>query len=195
MPPPFPPAYAWRPPPHGDRTASISTCASWIPRWCPPRDNDYDWCGDGVEIYIDHDGTFTGPNYDNPGTRQIIIHSPRSNQGVRRRAEIFHYDAQDAVKDGPWTSPDFGAWPLPDGYAVEAFVRAADLGLTRWTLAAGARIGLDLGHNVSYDDPGRAGCLRMDQYFMCIVTPPRGNVTDYPYYNPRAFCSPRLLAP
>jgi hypothetical protein len=65
---------------------------------------------------------------------------------------------------------DLGAWKgqfvsyaTSDGFTTEAFVVAADLGLTTWSLSAGGTIGLDVAIDIgSPSEP--ASCPRLGQF-------------------------------
>ena len=67
---------------------------------------------------------------------------------------------------------------------------AKDLGLARFTLAAGDSIGLDLSVNVSYPNASTSGPSghRLGEYFL------QGGAAS-PENDVRAFCTPKLLAP
>jgi len=158
------------------------------PTRIPPRLGDEAWRGDGIELYVDADGVFTAPPaFDDPGTRQAEITAPVDAVTPSTRAQLYVW--MGARSD--WTSPNFIAVPTPTGYAVEAFVAAAELGLATWKLSAGARVGMDLAINVS--DPSTSAYdpndgYRLGQYFLRVTTgsnPP-------PFSNVDAFCLPTL---
>jgi hypothetical protein len=144
--------------------------------------------GDGVELYLDSDGTFTAPPaYDDPGTRRFVIAAPQGSRDAEARGEVFS-----AVNGAAstWQSSQFRAYPKSFGYVVEAFVTAKDLGLSRFALAAGESIGLDLSINVSYPTTSTTGAAgrREGEYFLHGGSPS-------PETDVRAFCVPKLLAP
>jgi hypothetical protein len=148
------------------------------------------WMGDSLEIYVDHDAAFgAAPLFDAEGTRQLIVAAPGVPPGPPR-GEIY---VQGAGASSSWSSSTFAAVAIPGGYAIEAWVTAADLGLPSWTLEAGARVGLDLGLNVSFQSAAEAGAEghRLGQYFFRLA--PTG--LPEPYRNVEAFCTPVLLAP
>jgi hypothetical protein len=165
------------------------------PSRLPAASGHYAWCGDGVELYVDDDGVYAAPpRYDNPGTRQLILVAPADDVTPSRTARIF-WNGEGNV---PWTSTDFIAVPTPEGYAVEAFVRAEDLGLAQWSLAEGGRVGMDLGWNVSHPEPTGAPCVhggatgnRLGQLFLRVAGQ-GASPDDYPYLNVAAFCAPEL---
>ena len=94
-----------------------------------------------------------------------------------------------------WSSTAFRAYGRSDGYVIEAFIAAADLGLSTWKLAAGGKVGIDLSIDVSYsaDQGADAGGFgnRVGQYFMRL-----GQVNGtsvLPPFDVRAFCNPSLV--
>ncbi|HEX4338782.1 MAG TPA: sugar-binding protein [Polyangiaceae bacterium] len=152
------------------------------------------WQGDALEMYIDSDGTYTAPPaYDDPGTRQLVAAAPDSAvSSVTRGAQ---YAAGHATVQGAWTSTSFRAFGKPDGYVVEAFIGAADLGLTTWTLAAGGTVGMSLSIDVSLptDQGADAGGFgnRAGQYFLKLGDVSGASVI--PPFDVRAFCNPTLV--
>jgi hypothetical protein len=161
------------------------------PNRLPPPVDQQIWHGDGVELYVDNDGTYAGPNYDNPGTVQIIAVAPENAVDPAQRAVRF----RNVANLGAWSSTRFAAFPTVDGYVVEAFVDAAALDLTSWTLATGNQVGMDLGVNVSAADSELdAGILvegfRIGQYFLNTSS---GTCSGRPYCNTQAFCNPVLI--
>jgi hypothetical protein len=152
------------------------------------------WKGDAVELYVDNDGKYYGaPKYDEHGTRQIVIASPSSNTSSVARAQVFSYLNEGYPKT--WETSEFRAHGKPSGYAVEAFVRAQDIGLASWPLAAGQTIGFDISIDVSYANPkttSESEGHRVGQYFLRVDS---AFGADPPYWNPRGFCNPTLAAP
>jgi hypothetical protein len=179
-------AVAWRP--DGLYMFVKVTDATRLPS---PSPSDL-YCGDGVEFYVDSDGTYATPRqYDVTGTRQLIAAAPSDATTPARSGAVY----RQTQALGPWTSTTFGGFPQSDGYSIEAFIQAADLGLASWTLAAGLRVGLDLGHNYSWDTarpPASCGGRR-GQYFLRLD--PAEPVMNEPFRNSRAFCTPVLAAP
>jgi hypothetical protein len=153
------------------------------------------YCGDAVELYVDSNGAFAKPaTYDAQGTRQFIIAAPVDATTPRATGEVYRMTA--AL--GSWTSKSFRAFPTADGYVVEAFVTAQDLGLAAWSLTAGARVAIDFAHDLSQTSAGAgSACVatRLGQSFLAVIEPGVGNSTDLPYQNPEAFCRPTLRAP
>src|SRR5258706_7994374 len=103
------------------------------------------YCGDGVELFLDNDGVIQAPpDYDNPGTIQLVVAGPVDAVTPSHRGQRFRHSAD----LGPWASKDFIAVPTSRGYAVEAFVVASDLDLVTWTLAPGGKIGWNMSLNI-----------------------------------------------
>ena len=153
------------------------------------------YCGDGIEIYVDDDGAFAMEGaYDRPGTVQLIAAAPTSTGGMSSYGERFVLMGMPA--NGAWANTRFAMVGRPNGYALETFVQAADLGLDVLTLNAGQHIGLDLSINVSTTDgspgTGTSSCgTRIGQYFLHVV-PPMGMLAGQPFRDTRAFCTPTL---
>ena len=154
---------------------------------------DFVWMGDAVELYVDADGVYP-PAFegDDPGARQLTVSAPVDDTTPSTRGETYVVMAPGVA----WDSSEFVAVPTPEGYDVEAFIVAADLGLSSWVLGASDRVGIDLGHDVSLA-PGETGTdgNRDSQYFLHILEPPPGNGTEYPFLNENAYCTATLLAP
>ncbi len=155
----------------------------------PPEQDQSAYHGDGIELYVDHDASFAPAGfYDDPGTRQFIIAAPATNTTDSSRAETYLTFGSIGDFMGSWIST-----PRQGGFVVEAYIRAADLGLQTWTLSEGAPVAFDLSHNVSYPDGtiGEDG-HRLGQYFLKIADSPTGELSDYPYNNSGVFCVPGL---
>jgi len=152
------------------------------------------WQGDALEIYVDSDGVYTAPPaYDDPGTRQLVAGAPASATSSSSRGKM--YASGHPAVEGPWTSPRFRSFGRSDGYVVEAFIDAADLGLPTWSLAVGGKVGMNLSVDVSYptDQGADAGGFgnRVGQYFLRLGTVNGGSVL--PPFDVRAFCTPSLV--
>jgi hypothetical protein len=142
--------------------------------------------GDGVELYVDTDGTFVAPPaYDEPGTRRFVVAAPRDAEASEARGEVWSGATEVSTA---WTSTRFRVFPRSFGYVVEAFIVAGDLGVARLDLAAGKKVGIDLSVNVSFASPATAGPFghRQGQYFL------KGGASS-PEMDVRAFCVPTLL--
>ena len=149
-----------------------------------PADPTQDvWDGDGVDIYVDSDGTYAAPPaYDNPGTRELVVGAPGR---APARTGVWSNGAYGSE----WTSAKLVVQASPRGYVVEAFVTAADLGLSSWALGVGAHVGFDLSIDVSYPDPTTTGAFghRLGQYFLKGSLP-----SPLPDVDVTAFCNPVL---
>jgi hypothetical protein len=149
-------------------------------------------CGDAVEIYVDADGGYSNaPAYDDPGTVQLTVQAPGPSQAEAKSGWIWRH----GVSRGRWNG-DFRAFARADGYAVEAFIRAADLGLGSWALRPGGRIGLDLAIDVGASTGG-GDCPRIGQYALRISQPvrvPQHNLEAcvLPWCTVTAFCRPEI---
>ncbi|MDX2022903.1 MAG: sugar-binding protein [Deltaproteobacteria bacterium] len=147
--------------------------------------------GDSLELYVDSDGVFAkSPDYDKPGTRQFIVMAPAADTMVRKQATMYE---QTSVK-GVWSTGQYEAFATPAGYVVEAFVRKEDLSLNTWSLAAGQRVGINLGHNVSVSTPLKNTLDdRLGQYFLRNEGATAARTG--PFNNVATFCVPTLTAP
>lgn len=164
----------------------------------PPPLDALDYCGDGVELYVDDDGVIEAPPaYDTPGTMQFIVAAPVDSATPAHRGQRFIFPnapGGDSTDLGDWTSNDFVAVATADGYAVEAFVVASDLDLGAWTLAPGGKIGWNLSFNIG--GPQAAGidaCTTRNQQFHFRLA--KSGVCAPPYCNASALCTPTLAAP
>ena len=160
----------------------------------PAEQSQRTWEGDAVELFVDDDGTYTAPPaYDMPGSRQLVVAAPENATTPGARGELWTFGNNGAWEK--WSSNEFGAYPVSDGYVVEAFVRAQDLNLPNIVLIAGAHIGMDLSIDVSYPsaqspdaaEPGN----RVGQYFLEVGETDAG--TLLPPFDVRAFCRPVLI--
>jgi hypothetical protein len=169
------------------------------PSRVPAPSSQFRWCGDGVEVYVDDDGSFASPPaYDDPGTRQIIVAAPTDATTPVQGGEAWCSSCGDTV---PTELPGAAlvAVPRRDGYAIEALVVASDLARTSWTLAAGRRVGFDLAVNVSTPAPTNDACVfdgtsrgsDLGQYFLSATS--AGAI--FPFDHVQAFCTPALLPP
>ena len=152
------------------------------------------WEGDAVELFVDDDGTYRSPPaYDVPGSRQLIVAAPENAITPETRGELWAFGNNGSFEK--WGSNEFGAYPVSDGYVVEAFVRAPDLNLPSIALAAGAHIGMDLSIDVSYPSPQSPDAAepgnRLGQYFLQVGETDAG--TLLPPFDVRAFCRPVLV--
>lgn len=148
-------AAAWRP----DGLYFFVTVTGAGPDRYPAPSSEVAWCGDAVELFVDHDGVFpNAPSYNDPGTAQLVAMAPAATDQVSTSGQVF----RDGALIEAWNG-QFVAHATDDGFTVEAFVTAADLGLTSWTLGAGDNVGLDISVDLgSSQDPG--DCARLGQF-------------------------------
>jgi hypothetical protein len=179
-------AVAWRP------DGLYVFIAVTTPAAFPADATDPAFYGAGVELFVDSDGVYASPpSYDNPGTIQLVVPAPADAMTPSRTGEGF----RNAVDEGPWPSTQFASYPSATGFVFEGFVAAADLGLTTWTLAAGATVGLDVAIDVSFPTAAMTGPQghRVGQYFFHLTTAPAdASAFGLPYSDPRSFCVPTL---
>lgn len=151
------------------------------------------WSGDGVELYVDVDGTIeNAPTYD-ANTIQVCASAPSDGATPVARVQGF----RNAVEVAPWTTNNFGAFPTSDGYVVEALVQATDVMIPALTLTSGARVGFDLAVNVSVpafaaDEDAGSQQTRIGQYFLRI-SDQLATCNGAPFCQPLAFCTPQLI--
>jgi hypothetical protein len=161
----------------------------------PARSQDASYCGDGVELYVDHDGMLAeAPLYDTIGALQFIARAPVDAMTPRTSGEV--YFRQGLV--GAWQA-GFVATPRSGGYTFEAVVDAATMGLGSWSLASSGRVGIDLSLNLSTSDGATvqsSDCpqnVRLGQFFLRIDT---SMLAQYgggaPYMTSTAFCIAQL---
>ena len=154
------------------------------------------YCGDGVELYADGDGTIIAPPaYDQPGTIQVVLAAPADGMSAAQRGERFLYPGSgDAVELGTWASSRFVTVPTPNGYAAEALLVAEDLDLMSWDLAPAGKIGWNLSLDIGGPEPpGIDACTtRSQQAHFHLAT---SGVCTAPYCNAAAFCSATLQPP
>lgn len=159
----------------------------------PAGMTDDAYCGDGVEVYVDDDGTYAAaPDYDVPGTSQLIVAAPVNESAVSTQASRWAAGAGEL----PWPGRRMVMRGRPGGYALELLVDANALGLSSWTLAAGGRVGFDLSINVSTPDgspttdPSDCGS-RLGQFFLAATVDATG-CGGLPFCDVRVFCRPTL---
>jgi len=164
----------------------------------PAPQSALDYCGDGVELYVDDDGIIQAPPaYDAPGTMQFIVAGPVDSATPAHRGQRFMFPNEpsgDSTDLGDWTSDNFVAVATATGYAVEAFVVASDLDLDAWTLAPGDKIGWNLSFNIGGPEPaGIDACTTRSQQFHFRLA--SSGACTPPYCNASALCSPTLTGP
>lgn len=152
------------------------------------------WCGDGIELYVDADGSFpAAPNYDDPGTIQLLAGAPARDANHELAADArFHTRSQ--LRAGEWAAAGHVTRIRDNGYALEAFVTAAELELRGWKLAQGGAVGINLAIDVSVASENDAGDCgqRLGQYFLHLTRTPCLFDACRPYQDISTFCTPRL---
>lgn len=147
------------------------------------------YCGDAIELYIDADGLLASDgSYDDPGTIQLVAAAPASLAAPNTHAELFVSGAS----RGAWLSTQHQLVWLEDGYVLEAFIAAADLGLESW--APATAIGIDVVIDVAgpAGDPDLRCGLQLGQYFWRISTLTPSGCDGEPWCDTRALCTPSL---
>jgi hypothetical protein len=157
----------------------------------PPGPADLSWCGDGVEVFFDSDGAFgMPPEYDSPGTRQLIIPSPEGATSTRAVGFVL------AVRQDEWAEGRALAVRVADGFVVEAFVKLEDVFLPPGMLMAGRNVGVNVSVNVASPTDGAGACgRRAGQYYLRatnVFNPPAGPCDGLPFCDVSAFCSAQL---
>jgi hypothetical protein len=151
------------------------------------------WCGDGIELYADADGTYvSAPDYDDPGGIQLLATSPA--QDSSKLAVDARYHTSSNARRADWDPSRHISVRRPNGYALEAFVQAPDLDLTSWQLQSGGKIGFDIAINVSVANASQsAGCgYYLGQYYLRLSKTPCNADNCRPYSNALAFCTALL---
>ena len=126
-------------------------------------------------------------SYDAPGAAQVIVAAPATAVAPNLHAERYIGGAA----QGAWASSAYQVAWFADGYAVEAFIVAADLDLASWP-ASGS-----LGFDLVLDVAGPAGSpdlrcgLQLGQTFLHLFTGTSA-CNGEPWCNTRAFCLPAL---
>jgi hypothetical protein len=159
----------------------------------PPLPAEDAWCGDDVEIFVDHDGVFDAPPaYDGRGTNQFIVSAPLAGQSRSTRGVVFNLSSV----QGPWRASQWTFVRAHDGYDFEAFVTGVDVNLVApWTLAAGGRVGFDLAVTLGTGTTSDAGLCHhlLGQMVLRRATDPLPMCDGHPSCDVRAFCLPTLL--
>ncbi|HKU41773.1 MAG TPA: hypothetical protein VJR89_26630 [Polyangiales bacterium] len=145
------------------------------------------FCGDAVELFVDANAEVDATGSYQAGTMQFVVAAPAA-EGASIEAGRF---AQ-GTSQGAWITPALHAARLPDGFSVEAFVGASDLGLWQWTPSA--HVGFSVGIDVS--GPGgsaAAGCSNRAGQFFLRLGAPVGTCRGEPWCDAGAFCRAALM--
>ena len=153
------------------------------------------WCGDGVELYADADGKYSlAPDFDDPGTMQLLAVAPARDASTML-AEDALYHSRSNARAYIWDKARHVMVARTGGYALEAFIAAADLELDTWQLAAGGSVGFDIAINVSIPNEAaqKVECgYNLGQYYLRLSRTPCSNDNCRPFSNVAAFCNPVL---
>jgi hypothetical protein len=146
------------------------------------------FCGDAVHVFVDTDGRYANPpQYDIPGTRQFQAAAPSNDLMASMRGDVYGWE--DRV--GSWTGGRFVAAPVKDGYVLEAFIGAQDMGVANFRPAAGGSAGFSV--SVTLGVPGGGACDRLGDFALLLDrTLMGGNDPVSPHKSTNAFCNPRL---
>ena len=164
----------------------------------PGSSQEFPYCGDGVELYVDHDGVLSAaPEYDAIGGRQFIARAPADASTSRSDGEAYVPVPRPVTWVGPWQTGV--ATPRIGGYSLEAFIDAPALQLASWSLASGMHVGIDIAVNLSTSDGSAvplAECpqsMRLGQFFLHIDESMRGVYgRGAPYATATGLCFPQL---
>ncbi len=116
-------------------------------------------------LFVDSNGTYSDPS---------SLRRSGDDTGHRRGAD--------------WTG-NFAAIETSEGSALEAFIVALDLGLSSWSLADAAHVGLDVA--VDLGTPTQpASCPRLARFTLQVSDPDAG--TCGAAYDVGDFCNPVL---
>jgi hypothetical protein len=155
----------------------------------PAPSGAHSYCGDAVELFVDDDGQYDVPTqYDDPGTIQLVAAAPSNSVTTESVGEMW----RGASFVAPWTGR-YVAVRTGDGFDVEAFVVATDLGLSSWSLAQGSHVGLDVAVDLGDPTMPATSCPRLGQFMMQIPDPEAGGC-NRAACNTSAFCNPTLAS-
>ncbi|AKU96085.1 hypothetical protein AKJ09_02749 [Labilithrix luteola] len=150
------------------------------------------FCGDACHLMLDNDGQYVSPPfYDDPGTRQFILEAPPD--------DVTPVSIGLPNPRGPttWSADTYRAFPVPDGYVVEAVLGANELGLAAWPLAEGGHIGFSLSIGVGGTPgmyPSTPSCEKVGDHYLNGVAR-TARASGLPHDTVGAFCNPRLAQP
>ena len=145
------------------------------------------FCGDAVELFVDADGVLDPQgSYESTGTMQFVVAAPGA-MGVGMEAGKF----MQGKPFGPWVSNALKVLSTQDGYAVEALISAADLGL--WSWQPMRQLGFDLAVDFAAAgaplDPICSSARSQRFLKLASEAPP---CAGQPWCDTRAFCVPQL---
>jgi hypothetical protein len=145
------------------------------------------YCGDSLEIFVDHDGVRSA-TYDMNGTRQLVIAAPPRGEAMGTLAQIF----RDRMLVSSWPMTQWVSVRAGSLVRFEAFVIARDLGLSAWTPTASQSIGFDVSVTLGTGQMSDAGlCHHLLGHFILRLAAGDGGCSQ-PSCSPLAFCAPTL---
>jgi hypothetical protein len=149
------------------------------------------FCGDAVHLFADTDGQYSAPpDYDVPGTVQFVAGAPGPD--VPGLVRGWKYAKDSGL--GEWTSGNFGAFATNTGYAVEALLTAADLGVSSWELNADQNVGVNVSISVSGPAAANHDCGKRIGDFRLRMAPGMIAYEATPHRNVQSFCNPMLTS-
>jgi len=142
------------------------------------------FCGDAVELYVDAQPHPEAPSTYGAATMQFVVSAPASPEAPPEAARFVA-----GAPQGAWISHGLRTTQLPDGYSVEAFITAADVGLWQWSPASHVAFGLAVDVSGAPGDPALHCGQQLGQYFLKLGTPAAG-CRGEPWCDVTAFCAP-----
>ena len=146
------------------------------------------FCGDAVEIFVDGNPARADDagTYASSGTMQFVVAAP-----VAGSDNVDAWRFVQGNSQGAWIARALTVRATADGYAVEATISAADLGLWQWS--PHSALGFNLAIDVSSPgrDPAQPCSQRLGQLFL-HAAPGDGACRGEPWCDVRAFCRPAL---
>ena len=146
------------------------------------------FCGDAVELFVDADGVLDPlGSYESTGTLQFVVAAPRPSGGGIEAAKFLQ-----GKPFGPWISTALKVATFADGYAVEALISAADLGLWSWRPVGqlGFDVAVDFALSGAALDPTCSSARTQTFLRLASREPP---CAGQPWCDTRSFCVPQLL--
>lgn len=145
------------------------------------------YCGDAVEIYVDGhaEGEDAGVS-EGAGTMQFVVAAPAAAD-----APIDAWRFANGQPQGAWITKTLRTTRLADGYSIEAWITAADLGLWEWSPREQLSFGLAVDVSGPPDSEGLRCGLLLGQFFLRVAAP-SGACSGEPWCDVRAFCDANL---
>jgi hypothetical protein len=144
------------------------------------------FCGDAVELYLDAAPHPTAPDKYGSATMQFVISAPSAPDAAPEAVRFVQ-----GAPQGAWISQMLRTSVRADGYSVEAFISAADVGLWQWSPAAFVAFSIAIDVSGAAGDPALHCGSQLGQYFLKVTTP-GADCRGEPWCDATAFCSPAL---